>query len=143
MPKPFPQIRTVIDNLQIVSSSDELFNHVDDGLPMWADDGDRAVTMDIVFDRAFKEPPNITLGLTGIDAAHDQNLRFWLHALNVKATGFTIEFTTWDDTHIARASVSWQATGLAKPDIVKQADASLKTVKSSPATAKSTPTKPK
>ena len=38
-----------------------------------------------------------------------------------KKEGFTIEFSTWSDTHIARASVSWQAIGQAKPDIVKAA----------------------
>ena len=71
--------------------------------------------------RAFANVPCVTLGLTGIDASHDQNLRFWLKALDVKKEGFTIEFSTWSDTHIARASVSWQAIGQAKPDIVKAA----------------------
>lgn len=125
-PKPsirFMQTKIHIGDLQIISASDELFNHVDDGLPMWAGHGDRSVRVDIAFVRGFAEPPSIVLGLTGIDAAHDQNLRFWLHPLNVKATGFTMEFTTWDDTHIARASVSWQAVGKAKPDIVKMASA--------------------
>ncbi len=78
---------------------------------MWTEDGDRAVRVEIVFDDAFKEPPSITLGLTGIDSSHDQNLRFALNAIDVTATGFTIEFTTWGDTHIARASVFWQAIG--------------------------------
>jgi hypothetical protein len=112
----FPQTRTEIDKLQIIASSDEIFNHVDDGLPMWTGDGDRSVKKEILFVQVFEEAPNITLGLTGIDAAHDQNLRFRLQAIDVKATGFTIEFTTWSDTHIARASMAWQAIGKIKPD---------------------------
>jgi hypothetical protein len=115
LPEAFPQVRTAIDKLQIIASSDELFNHVDDELPMWTGDGDRSVKKEILFVQAFAEAPNITLGLTGIDAAHDQNLRFRLQAIDVNAAGFTAEFTTWDDTHIARASVAWQAIGKTKP----------------------------
>ena len=81
---------------------------------MWSAVGDRSVTVDITFVRAFRVPPAITLGLTGLDSSHDQNLRFLLHATDIKAAGFKIEFLTWSDTHIARASVSWQAMGMVK-----------------------------
>jgi len=111
MTEAFPQTTTSIDGLQIVTSSGELFNHVDNELPMWSGNGDREVRMDIQFEKAFDDLPSITLGLSGIDAAHDHNLRFRLSATDVKKTGFTIEFTTWGDTNIARASVSWQAVG--------------------------------
>ena len=107
------QQRVSIYNLQVITCSGELFNHVDDGLPMWASEGDRAVTANIQFSHAFRSPPAVTLGITGLDSSHDQNLRFWLNAINVTATGFTIKFSTWGDTHIARASVSWQAMGMA------------------------------
>lgn len=117
----FPQRKVDINGMQIITAADELFNHVDENLPMWSQDGDRVVRVDVTFIRGFGEVPCVTLGLTGIDASHDQNLRFWLKALDVKKEGFTIEFSTWSDTHIARASVSWQAIGSAKPDIVKVA----------------------
>lgn len=107
--------------MQIITAADELFNHVDENLPMWSQDGDRMVRLDISFSRAFANVPCVTLGLTGIDAAHDQNLRFWLKALDVKKEGFSIAFSTWSDTHIARATASWQAIGTAKPDVVKAA----------------------
>lgn len=116
------QRKTEINGIQILSSADELFNHVDENLPMWSQEGDRVVRVTISFARAFAEVPSVMLGLTGIDAAHDQNLRFRLEALKIKKEGFTIEFSTWSDTHIARASVSWQAIGKPKPDIVKAAD---------------------
>ena len=117
----FPQKSLEVNGMQIITADDELFNHVDENLPMWSQDGDRMVRVDVSFTRAFANVPCVTLGLTGIDASHDQNLRFWLKALDVKKEGFTIEFSTWSDTHIARASVSWQAIGQAKPDIVKAA----------------------
>jgi hypothetical protein len=106
-----------VDNLQIITCSGELFNHVDEGLPMWSSEGDRTVTTEIQFYSAFRYPPAITLGVTGLDSSHDQNLRFWLNAIDVTGTGFIIEFKTWGDTHIARASVSWQAVGAKKPTI--------------------------
>lgn len=111
---PSQQTRTVIDALQLIAFEGPLFNHVDEGLPMWANDGDRAVRQEVTFVTPFEAPPNITMGLTGVDAAHDQNLRFRLQALDVTATGFMIEFATWSDTHIARASLAWQAIGKTK-----------------------------
>lgn len=122
----FAQRKLEINGLQIISAADELFNHVDKNLPMWAQDGDRVVRVDITFARAFADVPSVTLGLTGIDAAHDQNLRYALKALDIKREGFAMEFSTWSDTHIARASASWLAIGKAKPDIVKAADKQVK-----------------
>ena len=107
------QHRVRIEKLQIITCSGEMFNHVDEGLPMWSGDGDRAVVVDIRFSHPFEKTPAITLGVTGLDSSHDQNLRFYLNAKDATATGFKIEFSTWGDTHIARASVSWQAMGTA------------------------------
>jgi hypothetical protein len=111
-----------IDNLQIITCSGELFNHVDEGLPMWSSEGDRAVTTKIQFCRAFSHPPAITIGVTGLDSSHDQNLRFWLNAIDATVAGFVVEFKTWGDTHIARASVAWQAVGKKKPEIIGKSE---------------------
>jgi hypothetical protein len=35
---------------------------------------------------------------------------------NITQKGFELNFLTWSDTHIARASISWQACG---PDLSK------------------------
>ncbi len=107
----FPQAIAVVGDLQIISSADEIFIHVDHDQPMWSEDGDRAVRFEIAFEKPFGAIPNITLGLTGIDSSQDKNLRFSLSSTDVSQAGFTIEFTTWDDTRIARASASWQAVG--------------------------------
>lgn len=108
----FPQTAIQANDLLIISSTDELFNHVDQGLPMWAGEGDREVLVDILFQTQFLKLPAILLNVVGIDSAHDQNLRYVVNPINITTKGFTIQFKTWDDTHIARASVSWQATGL-------------------------------
>ncbi|WP_044043326.1 H-type lectin domain-containing protein [Octadecabacter antarcticus] len=97
--------------MQVITASDELFNHVDENLFMWSGSGSRSVSINIVFLIGFRETPAITLGITGIDSDCTNNLRFVLNVTEVKATEFTMEFKTWERTHIARASVSWQAIG--------------------------------
>ena len=47
VPAVFPQTAITMGDVQVISSTDELFNHVDDNLPMWAEDGDRLVSLDI------------------------------------------------------------------------------------------------
>lgn len=118
---PFKQTRLLIGDVQVISASDELFNHVDTGGPLWTEEGDREVRLAMVFAAPFTEVPSITLGATGIDAAHDQNLRFDVRAIEVTPKGFTVQFKTWGDTHIARASVSWQAIGSAKTATTRRA----------------------
>jgi len=127
VPVSFPQTRTVIGPIQIITATDGLFNHVDDELPMWSGDGDRSVVVDIMFNTLFKASPVITIGLIGMDCDNSQNFRFWLKATNVKSTGFTIEFTTWGTTHIARAGVSWQAIGEIVSDPAKPKDRAIRT----------------
>lgn len=36
----FPQKKLETNGLQIITASDELFNHVDENLPMWSGDGE-------------------------------------------------------------------------------------------------------
>jgi hypothetical protein len=122
----FPQTAITMGDVQVISSTDELFNHVDYNLPMWAEDGDRLVSVDITFTKPFKQAPAVTLGLSSIDVATNQNLRIWLHAKNVTAAGFMIEFSTWYDTHITQGAVFWQEIGPTKPDIFAKALAATK-----------------
>lgn len=110
------QQQMISGGLQVLCAIDTVFNHVDQGLPMWTGDGDRKASLTIAFQTPFATPPVITLGLAGIDSAHDQNLRFWLSAHDITTTGFRVEFSTWADTHIARAAVSWHALGPAEPE---------------------------
>jgi hypothetical protein len=98
-------------SIQVISAAGELFNHVDDNLPMWAETGDRSVRLTVTFDEPFGETPALTLGVIGLDCDHNTNLRYSLSAEKVFREGFEVVFVTWGDTRIARTSVSWQAIG--------------------------------
>jgi len=106
-----PQNRMVLGEMQAVAWTGEIFNHVDKGLPMWSGHGDRKVSFAISFEVPFGSPPIVSLSLSGIDSAHDQNLRFRMSTKDVTPQGFSIDFDSWSDTHIARAEVSWLAIG--------------------------------
>lgn len=105
------QARLTVGKLQMLSAAGEIFNHVDEGGAMWSGDGDRRVEIPIVFLAPFALSPQVNIGLTGLDASHDQNLRIQLLAQDVTPLGFTLVCTTWGDTHLARVSASWQAMG--------------------------------
>lgn len=107
----FDQSQIRHGGLLVLGASGELFNHVATGGAMWTGDGDRSVEVPVVFARTFAEIPLISVALNGIDAAHDQNLRVRISPQEITTRGFTIQLSTWGDTHIARASVTWQATG--------------------------------
>lgn len=109
----YQQITTMPGSLQIISAQDELFNHVDAGEYMWAGDGPRQVRVDFSFAQPFAAAPVVTTALTGIDSSQSENLRFNIRCEDISAQGFSLLFDTWDNTHIARAGVSWTAHGLA------------------------------
>lgn len=109
------QTTSPLVGMQIITAVGEVFNHVDQNEPMWAGEGDRYVRVPIAFAAPFQKPPHITVGICGIDASRDQNLRFNITAEDVTREGFTLKFVTWDDTKIARASANWSAIGGAVP----------------------------
>jgi hypothetical protein len=122
---PFAQKVLKTGSVQVISAADELFNHVDSNLPMWAETGDRSVRLTVTFDKPFGETPALTLGVIGLDCDHSTNLRYGLSAEKVFREGFEVVFVTWGDTRIARASVSWQAIGspVSEPPPVSRASA--------------------
>jgi H-type lectin domain len=109
------QTTSPLVGMQIITAYGELFNHVDKSLPMWSGNGDRRVQVEVQFAAPFERPPHIILGLTGVDSSKAQNLRFNLTAQKVTMDGFVIEFHTWGDTKIARASANWTAIGAGIP----------------------------
>lgn len=103
------------DSSAVLTSTDEIFNHVDSNDIMWSGDGERRVEVNFIFKQPFLDEPVISIALSGIDADQGRNLRFNLQAENVSSTGFTAVFLTWEDTHIARASITWTAIGPIAP----------------------------
>ena len=112
----FAQLTTSpLVGMQIITATGEVFNHVDQNEPMWTGEGDRTVRVTLAFAMPFQKPPHVTVGISGIDASHAQNLRFNIAAQDITREGFVLTFVTWDDTKIARASASWSAIGPAVP----------------------------
>jgi len=107
----FEQSVLHLGEIQVISAMDELFNHFDSNLPMWTGSGDRIAKVAFVFDEPFRAAPAIVAGVVGIDSDSGRNLRFGVTTENISATTFEVLFTTWSDTLIARASISWQAIG--------------------------------
>ncbi|MEP2784364.1 MAG: H-type lectin domain-containing protein [Pseudoruegeria sp.] len=109
------QLLHLSESSAILSATDELFNHVDTNDVMWSSDGPRRVEQSFVFKQPFLDVPVMSIALSGIDTDQSRNMRFNLTTENVSATGFTAVFLTWEDTHIARASVTWTAIGPISP----------------------------
>ena len=109
------QTTSPLVGMQIITATGEIFNHVDHNEPMWAGEGDRYVRVPVAFAAPFQKPPHINVGISGIDASRAQNLRFNISAEDITREGFILQFVTWDDTKIARASASWSAIGSAVP----------------------------
>jgi hypothetical protein len=65
----------------------------------------------IRFEQTFSHPPVVQVGLVGIDASKDDNLRLRLRAEAITSSGFTLHAETWLNTKIWSIEVSWLAIG--------------------------------
>jgi hypothetical protein len=71
----------------------------------------RSFAQPIVFERQFGVPPLVHVGLVGIDASKDDNLRLSVRAEQITEYGFTLRVETWLNTQIWSVEVSWLAIG--------------------------------
>ncbi len=74
-------------------------------------DLDRTFRYPVSFNQAFPAPPVVHVGIIGLDASNDDNLRVRVRAVNITATGFTLQAETWLGTKIWSIGVSWLAIG--------------------------------
>jgi H-type lectin domain len=65
----------------------------------------------VEFERHFSGPPVVQLGVVGVDASKDDNLRLRVRAEDITPTGFTIMVATWLNTQLWAVDVSWLAVG--------------------------------
>lgn len=107
--------------VHVESGQVALFDHIEPEGPMWAGAGPRTVESSIRFGGAFAAPPGVHVSISSIDAAHEQNLRLRLEALDVSSEGFRLAVHTWGDTRIGRLSVSWLAIGSSAAAIESEA----------------------
>lgn len=107
----FEQTVIKVGDVQSISATGELFNHFDENLKMWSEEGDRAVVRRFVFREVFILRPAICFGIIGIDSDQGRNLRYNVFVEDITPDAFSIKFSAWGDTRIARTSISWQAIG--------------------------------
>jgi hypothetical protein len=73
--------------------------------------GPRTFRYAVAFEHAFSAPPVVHLGVVGVDAGKDDNLRVRVRAEDVTSGGFTIVSETWFNTRLWAVDVSWLAVG--------------------------------
>jgi H-type lectin domain len=65
----------------------------------------------ISFENPFSTTPLVQVGVVGIDASKEDNLRFSLRAEDITPYGFTLRVETWLNTKIWSIEISWLAIG--------------------------------
>jgi len=89
----------------------QIFTHYDTGGKMWTGKGDRMVRQRVAFSTPFWEVPAVIIGIAMLDTDHAANLRVDARAENIDQRGFDAVLSTWGDTRIAQARLSWTALG--------------------------------
>jgi hypothetical protein len=74
-------------------------------------EGVRSFRYEVVFSRPFMAYPVVHVGIVGLDVSNADNLRVRVKAINIKATGFTLQAQTWLNTKIWSVETSWLAIG--------------------------------
>jgi hypothetical protein len=65
----------------------------------------------VSFDVPFSAPPVVQLGVVGLDAGKDDNLRLKVRAEGITRSGFKLLVETWLHTRLWSVDVSWLAIG--------------------------------
>ncbi len=71
----------------------------------------RVFRMSVHFAAAFEAPPVVQIALTGFDFDQRDSERLSLRAVDITATGFVAEISTWRDTRVYAVEFSWLALG--------------------------------
>ncbi len=74
-------------------------------------DGERTFRYRVAFNRSFAAPPVVQVGIVGLDASKDDNLRVRVRATDINETGFTLQAETWHNTRLWSIEASWLAIG--------------------------------
>lgn len=82
-----------------------------DGWTLVEGQGERSYRHAVHFDRPFFRAPVVHLGVVGVDASKDDNLRLRVRAEDIGPTGFTIVVETWLHSRLWGVDVSWLAVG--------------------------------
>jgi hypothetical protein len=103
--------RIYASTIGIDQGSELLFSDYETDGEMWVGSGDRTRSVGIKFSESFAAVPNVFVTLEVVDIDHSANQRTEVKADNITPKGFDIVFSTWSDTKVAQARVSWMAIG--------------------------------
>ena len=65
----------------------------------------------VAFERAFQGAPLVQVSLAGLDVENTDATRVRLRAVDITASGFTIQLETWLNTRVWAVDVAWLAIG--------------------------------
>lgn len=100
---------TVLSAVVVLDASLEGWSLLDPSIDV--DRMDRTFRTGVSFSRSFSAPPVVQVGIVGIDASKEDNLRVRVRAIDITASGFAIHAETWLNTRIWSLEVSWLAIG--------------------------------
>jgi hypothetical protein len=81
----------------------------DPGFNLDSNNGERAITIELVFKKPYEVKPKVMLSVTQIDADKGFNNRYNVEVLSVSRDGFTAKIRTWADSKIYSISGYWLA----------------------------------
>ncbi len=99
------------NRIGIDSGVTALFSDFAEGGEMWTGNGARERKVAVKFSEPFLSPPTVHTGFALWDISNAAGTRVDLATESITKLGFTIRFTTWGDTKIARMRVNWMAIG--------------------------------
>jgi hypothetical protein len=71
--------------------------------------GERAMTIEVNFEKPYEVKPKVMLSVTQVDADKGVNTRYNVEVLSVSRDGFTVKIRTWADSKISSLSGYWLA----------------------------------
>jgi hypothetical protein len=71
--------------------------------------GQRAMTIEINFEKPYEVKPKVIISVTQLDADKGSNSRYNVEVLSVSRDGFTVKILTWSDSKIFGISGYWLA----------------------------------
>lgn len=96
-------------NAQTIQSSSWSINQSIEGFSLDKNNGERTMTVDVKFEKAFNKKPHIVLSVTQIDSDKDFNSRYNVEAISISRDGFTLRVRTWGDSRLFSISGYWIA----------------------------------
>ena len=84
------------------------------GYTLDKNEGDRTVTIQVSFDKPFDTKPDVILGVTLLDAASKDNVRYNVAPISISRDGFVIKIATWSNSKISAIGGYWMAHAMEK-----------------------------